>query len=1088
MKPNTYPTFNCLDDELCLEGDLFLEASAGTGKTFAIEHITARLILEKKIPLEKILIVTFTNASTRDVKRRIFQNLQSAAEKCGSKADLQYLKQIDKQGLSRIQRALFSIDSAQIYTIHAFCFSMLNQFALEVGYYTKQEDDEIHRIDETIHSLVLDCLRRSSLSDHEREILLAPYKKDLSHFLRHITPLITSLTPLEACTSYDKLIEQIHKEYKAISPCNLREEIERVGKDYKGLYTRAKELKEEIEKEILLWENWDKDPDTLMKILEGKATLFSLFTPTHLKKGKQAPSFGKLQPFIERLAPLIEEVNHPTKTLLRFAHLCRQKLQELEQERSLVHPDQILKTMYEALDNPGFVQCVSEKYQAVIVDEFQDTDAMQWSIFRKLFQNRCDFFAVVGDPKQSIYRFRGADLSMYASARGSMNRTGIYRLDTNYRAHPALVQQLNNLFSEEHAPGWLTLEPSSDHIVHHDVLAGKEPKRSDDTPLFFMCVSGERGSARSWPTEEIEKSQIFPIMIAQIKRLKKKKKVPYKEMAILVKDRYQNVRVQDLLKEHGIPYTSSCGAPIVETAAFAFIELLLMALKNPFDLRSVRTFLASPLLHLQMDILQQSSDSIEFQRLLTAIHSLKDAYLENGFSGIVQSLACLEIPLLWVQEGQLEDYSDFRQLTDLILEYEAKKGKDLAALIDHLFELKAKNSDEMFALKKRQMATGDEVQLMTTHASKGLEFSYVFALGIASETHTKASLMRTMHEGRQQISLADKEKSACKSALLEQDREKMRLFYVALTRAKSGVFIPFIEDQSSKEIPLGSASAVSLFLTRYRLPPTTWEKSYQEIPHLTLDSVKRQLKSLQVSFLKNENQAIEPQKNSPPNLTPPMPVELILAPYHTLSFSALAAKQKQKTPPHELAKTTPPEGIIPHGKQTGIIIHSLFEKLIETGLYRSLDLSDFVAQQLAPTHLSDYVSEITHLIETTFSTPLYPLSSPFTLRSLNASKMITELEFFYETTPGEWMKGFCDLVIEHKGVYYIIDWKTNLLCDYQEKALIKTMEENAYDLQAKIYKEALMPMIHERGGTYGGALYLFVRGINQTRGMIHVKD
>ena len=122
--------FNVLSKEREIFGNYFIEASAGTGKTFTIEHLVVRFLLESSLELKQILVVTFTKAATRELKKRIYTNIQQALEQ---EAKWEYLKEISQEQRDKLEEALLLFDEAQIFTIHGFCQRMLQEFAFETG-------------------------------------------------------------------------------------------------------------------------------------------------------------------------------------------------------------------------------------------------------------------------------------------------------------------------------------------------------------------------------------------------------------------------------------------------------------------------------------------------------------------------------------------------------------------------------------------------------------------------------------------------------------------------------------------------------------------------------------------------------------------------------------------------------------------------------------------------------------------------------------------------------------------------------------------------------------------------------------------
>ncbi|MCH9611843.1 MAG: RecBCD enzyme subunit RecB [Chlamydiia bacterium] len=1068
--------FDCLKKDLDVSGKLFLEASAGTGKTFAIEHLVARLIYEKKVPLERILIVTFTNASTRDLKKRIFKNLKAL------KLTLPDYLDPCEEGNFQIEKSLCHIDRAEIYTIHAFCFSMLKTFAKEAECFFDLDQTEMLTESKTATQVAIDLLRKAPFSTAELTSLFKPYDKNLNKFLRALTPLVESTDTIPPPPTPDQAIDQINEILPQLSPLNLHETIESYGLLYKGVCAKDKTLHPHFAEPLEIWQQALNKQEITKSQLDELLLLknpFEKLHPDNLKKGKESPEDPTIDLFIHTLAPWVETIKDPRNLLLRFALSAREELEKVTREKDLPHPDTILQKAIESLDKTPFVQAVRKSYDAVIVDEFQDTDKGQWEIFRSLFLDHHPhplLFTVVGDPKQSIYGFRGADLDMYLQAKETLGADAHYHLGTNYRSSPLLTQSLNTLFSQERLPSLFTLDPHDTSLSYIQVESGKPPlpQSGEKKSVHFLLGEAEKGRGSTWPSEGIETQQIFPAICSEIDQIIENEQGRYADICILIKDRFQAGRLQRYLKQYGYPFTSQAGESLIETKAYSLFEQWLQAIRSPRDFSKLKLLFSHPLFACDFDLLEKDIDSADIQALISSVFTMKKSLTQEGLCFAIDQLKD------HLTFETIEDHSDFWQTAELLCQIESEEGQDLAAIIDTLTHLKTLSGNETKELKRRPLSEGNEIQIMTTHASKGLEFDYLFALGTSTSSNSAQKLIRLKREEAKEIILFDPTADDSKKALQALDQEKMRLFYVALTRAKKRVYIPAIFDTTQTPVPLGNSSAIQLYLARLATSPNapSWEETYAQMETLTLahtTTLLNQLTPFDSSFSITTNAR-------PPQIKQPKPLSLIPLPRVTVptqhiqvhSFTSLARLQKSPPPPLREVREEIPY-TIPKGSQTGTLVHLLFEKAIETGLYVTSDFTQFVQENLFATPLEAYCNEIQAILENAFA---YPLPDQFALRDVPPSQMMQEMEFLYAKQPHSFRKGFCDLFFTYNNKYYLIDWKMNLLSDYSQEGMKNAMEAQNYTLQAQIYKEAALCYLDGEVERFGGCYYFFLRGLD----------
>lgn len=1011
--------YNCLDRDSPARGHFFLEASAGTGKTFTIEHLVVRLIItEPAMTLDEILIVTFTRAATRDLKQRIHQTLQRSLlqwkEESPDAPD--YLSAFfgDQTVFLRLERALCLMEKAEIYTIHSFCMKMLTSYAFDAKMPFAIEERESKELLDILHSLK----PYEDFSPNQLYILLQSQGKEIQRLCRSIlSKQITNQVAPNFTTSFENFSTLMERAPKFDDLIH-----------YKSLFNRQKELHSHFQEQLILIKGIKKE--TFDELLIERDFIFD-----YIKEENRKGAFlgnSELEIFAKEASDILHQATDPKIILSRLTEYVA---------LPFTSPDDFLSEMQACLTIHPFTKKVKGRYKAAIIDEFQDTDPAQWEIFRSLFiDDPIPFFSLVGDPKQSIYGFRRADLLTFVKAKSSFDQHLI--LSKNYRSHPLLIEALNHLFDER--SHWLNLEETAGPIQYTPIQAKEDYPESliDDEKgaVHFFLSQHKQERARKWPTEEVEESLLFPKIVKEIQQLSRKG-LSYKQMVILIKDRFQGERLSSYLRKFYIPTMTSSTTHLRETKIFKLFYDFLQVLEKPSHVGQLKKLLSHSPFGWSLEDLALSIHDEPFQYALSRTKELEITYQERGIGAAIEKL--LESPfhpnkpaliVHLLSAPYLDDYRDFIQLTEIAIE----EHTSLRELILKMESFLLVEPEEDPRLKRKTLHEGDFVQIMTTHMSKGLEFDVVFALGLLSRHADVPSI--------------------------EKDREKMRLFYVALTRAKRRVYIPFCEITDQKKCPLGTASPIELFLSRMN-GPLGWEEGYEEIAKLTTETIKKIGKNsnLSISFedVVHENLSTSIKESSSPLLIPPIKVEPKSSFITIQSFSNV--QKKGSIPSLE-------EPILPKGVKTGTFFHSLFEDLLSYGFYQDEALIEKVAsKQIDQSPFSPWKETIITLVKQAFSLPL----KNFSLKDVPHSQLLEEMEFLFKRE-GIYWKGFADLVFFYEGLYYILDWKLHALNDYGEDHLNKIMKEYGYKEQATIYARALKMMINEKD--FGGAFYLFVRG------------
>lgn len=976
--------FDCTASELDLWGNHLLEASAGTGKTFAIEHVFCRLILEENpVDVEEILTITFTRAAARELKNRIRTTLLRVSRALEEKDfSLPYLRPLDASlAKQKIEKALARFEFASISTIHGFCYRSLKEFSFEA---------------EVPFSL--------SLGEAER-LMKKKNRAALRQFLENSTDLSSSqlLLLLREHESWDGFVEAVEKignvkqegiPFSALCEdvCRAAEELASQCPPLDVLLENFREqeaqykkgVKGDLEGQVLALFNLcfsEGKRNPFDKLLKEKGSIFVFLSPENrkIRADKEKP----LAPFFMRakllLAPLIErgiDVNGTLKMLQR-------RWREKQGEELDWTPDVLIEQMAKAVEKESFCEALQKKYRAVIVDEFQDTDPVQWALLEKLFVNSSTLRALylVGDPKQSIYRFRSADVYTYLAAKKKLGEEALYSLNKNYRSIGSLVDALNALFSRIDLP--------------LPKLAETMPIPKVESGGIVDPISDGKKSLHAWMVEgdgEFFASHFLPRTVEEIKGLLAKG-IEAHSIAILVKDRHQAALTERELQGVGISAFLKSPLPLGETPTFRVYRQLLEALLFPQEPFRRRLVEAGPLSGKKLP------DRETLQRGLTAFFS--------------------QMPKLEL------DSLDEKHLIEELLLWEKKEGFSMEGLVLFLRDLSNRTVEEGGG--RLLEVEENALSILTLHASKGLEYDVVFAVGLASSQPREADVE-------------------------EQKAEQLRQLYVAMTRAKKRLYFSLRTVVSTR----GSSPGDLLYAS---LPPLSDLSDHLEVEVLLAKTVQKK----EVTEAENIPGEVEE--------TP-----FFVQPRLIRSFTSMKSGEMGNV----LRKGEQGSGYtihtLPKGAETGIAIHTIFERLFSRE--NLLSPESIVAEELAGTPLLPWEEIVIDYVKRALHLPF--LSNGGTLLCLKKEEVRAEVPFLYGDFPHA-TAGVLDLLFLWEGRTYFLDWKTNWLGpsegDYEMKDLLKAMEQEEYFLQARLYAEAVKRYLRlTQKGEFGGAYYLFFRG------------
>ena len=758
--------FNAKDNTPLKGQSIYIRASAGTGKTYNIQKIVRQLLERKEVPqLEKILIVTFTEKAAGELRDRIRKELT------GFDAD---------------------VDNAPIYTIHSFCQKTLEEFA-----FTANKPASLELIDEEEISDFIDRAIRDGLENNE-------------NFRTELIPLF------ENAENKDSFIESLKDDLKqAVAKYYPDEKIVELDANSDSIYLKYEGKKEQkdytfedcdflLEKEES--GNYDEVKKDITRVFTGKDAANH---KKNIEKYKKARFYGNI-----------------LKSLYQAWQL--EKSQNKQQSFN-----DMIRNVREAVceKNSALKKELQKKYDVAIIDEFQDTNQQQWDIFREVFKNENHSLIVVGDPKQSIYAFQGADVNVYENAIGTFENG--YKLSHNYRSTDQMIEACNRLFEQDFfkgsditffksdppkAPGDKTLNATFDgkEIKPFWICNSEKKEKNEDGSVKKSEVPISAEDFANLAVEKIvdcctyDKNGKTRLQVYE-KKEKNFRNVSFKDFAVLAKTSSEMENIENAMKDSGIPFLRYKDKNLFRGIECKHWISLINAIASPDFTGHNRAFLSEALFTRFFDIpienvTDEKYDSptcderkalIEWQMLAEDRKWAK--LLESIFekTQIEKRLSGLD---------NLQTLSKFRQIGEYIVEYLYKNDSSLDGVSRHLSRLVARTegADDEGSLVARG-TDFDCVQLMTIHASKGLEFPVVIAAGGFKQRNNQIPQVYLYHEEKKddegkpvgkyaKLSFSEDGKEKMKN---EEEIEWQRLFYVAYTRASSLMILPNYEKSRS---------------------------------------------------------------------------------------------------------------------------------------------------------------------------------------------------------------------------------------------------------------------------------------------------
>jgi len=1053
-------SFDISSKEERLDRRLFLEASAGTGKTFVIEHYITRSILADMVIPSGLFLITFTRAVADELKVRLQKTLEQTCDSLLSPSENSpaylslYLKGDDfqkRQLVRKIEDALSHMYEATISTIHGFCDRLLALWDEKTGDF--QSDRWMSDYEQK--EWILEYLRAQSLLSYgEWKTLGKRYGYDENGIVEEISSLLQDppipIIPLEDA------VEKVRKKIScsnAISSALVQKAMQcRSTRDKKG-GLRPELLSYFAAIEALIRNGVS---DEILCLLQG-LNFSTLFASRRAKSEPLCDAAAHIvDVIVSDLWPSLENYVTPKGIVRRVGADCSGRFSSYLALSGKKTPETILQRTVELSSNADFCAMAADVVRYLIVDEFQDTDGRQWEILSRLFVNNPLWkgsVLVVGDPKQAIYGFRKADVYSYFAAKEAFedHRT----LSVNYRAEPRVVRALNRLFAGPEHP-WLFYLPKTNKALHlAPVDSGRaEAKGIEDErgALHFFIGQDSIGRKRRWPHEQLETKSLFPWLADEMISLQQKD-VAFRSQAILVRDRYQAKRVQQFLNQRKIPTCAWRVEKVTESPFYHWLHKAFLLAARPFDQKRLSALLLCFPDEQNKALCREMSVHRRLDRWARCVKEwtkIQEAFYRGGIGAMGRALFSSawdgrRSTMEWLSSFGPQAVIDVEHILELLSLLERDITFSLESFEGALLQLQRHFSQTPELLSQRIDPDDEGAPILTMHKSKGLEFDVVFALGCCTRTPVQESIE-------------------------EGESEKIRQLYVSVTRARKRCYLPVLVENDEKKIVKGSASPVEILLSGLfcgkRSLPVNWvETLYGHMERYHLTSAVTTLcedEAITSSFISDELRNLPVLKEKGEELSLPFVHHALMWKRH--KYSSFSSMKK----PH-LELSTPRDFSINSSALFGTQFHEAIAQLIleEKGVRTSLEkIEEWVSSKVNPSA----VEELASLLHRALNVELTLQGEKVSLHEIKREKMRVEAPFQDLGSDGLFYRGSIDVLFEWKEAIYVLDWKTNVVSG----DLSQYVEEHGYDLQASLYKEAVHRayMPHFR---WGGFIFVFVR-------------
>ena len=1102
---------------LPLTGCHLIEASAGTGKTFNITRIYLRLLLERKLDVKNILVMTFTRAATEELRGRIAQEIRNALDNWDNlDPNDAFFNDLSKKFSYRdiypaLHNALLHLDEAAIFTIHGFCNRVLSQqaFSSGVAFNVEMEADTTEIESEAVRDWY-----RGLAQDRNSYLFITQLWPTPDEFHRAFRSLFSTATTVEIHSP--ETIQENYFVKKSDCLVHLREHRDTIFSTMVDSHKKKDERSEEwqILNNWLSIKNNDAMPKTASGFFDGRR-----YPKTH--KVALSEIFTAAKQIKKNADTVDADISKARSYQLASEGIqaIRKKITEAKRNSRLMNYDDLIQQLAESLSSPtDLAALIRKQFPVALVDEFQDTDPEQYAILNAIFQNNKSTqnnpndetaLFMIGDPKQAIYAFRSGDVFTYLRARNDADY--LWMMDTNWRSSSQMINAYNRLFY-----GAPLQDPSNDVFgfdIHYSPVnsAGK----ADNKPLQGSYIA--KDSALQFVyfpyNDEYGKkdkmNQDFCPIIAEwcsleIHNLLNSEtnigddKLQEQDIAILVRDKREASHIQGALRNAGYPsvYLSTHDNVFVSEEATE-LEIALYGILELENDRALIAALSTRFMGCNTEqLFSLQEDETKWENYRETIFDLRETWLRRGFMDMALKLLHQNfIPNPIHHERSL---TNAIQLLEL-LQHASQRHNQPEQLL-HWFREQLKAESLSSESELRLESDANLIRIMTQHGCKGLEYPVVFIpfstryKDPAKFANKNIDIYKYHERDTRELKVfLGQDKTISDLYKEEAWAESIRLLYVAITRAEHRCYIcatPFSNYHSS---PLGQ----------------TLKLSAKDDLHETLEALVKNENSMHLRVLEETTFSVNHAEmiDETPKLAAAEFKGRIERNWWLSSFSALTRNLRQggvSTPDRDQDELTGQADFdielsneirftLTKGAATGNLVHDILEHADFTQPHWQRCIERPLARY-TETLESTQKETLIEWLQSCLETPLTGTDEQDSLKlsELTWANTLRETEFYFpmehvkpralsqllsnyrnpnedlnSTTiqlPGNnalqgMMHGFIDLVFHWEGKYYLADYKSNFLGNqfqhYNTDALSKNIRDNFYDLQYLLYSLAL---------------------------------
>ncbi len=1042
-----------------LEGLTLIEASAGTGKTFTIANLYLRLVVEHRLSVDQILVVTFTEAATAELQDRVRRRLRAALDAAGGRredGEVEVLRARvgDDAVRHRLQTALADFDEAAISTIHGFCRRMLQENAFESGV---PFDIELEADQRPLHDeLLADFWAREVAAADPLWVAALRNRKVSAEALRPLlvdaisnpdtTVIPDPPEPVDAAAGFRAAFDRARAAWLAERDTLAGELLDSPALK-RGSYRRptVQALVDDLD-------HWfadaaPRDPTAPKNLAR--------LTPDALERGTKKGQDAPTSPFFDAVPALLEAGTAFDQELLglrlRLVEYARAEHGPRKVERNSLSFDDLLHRLDGALSAEGgrrLATAIRRRYRAALIDEFQDTDPVQYRIFHAIYGGRREPLFLIGDPKQSIYAFRGADIFAYLRAVADAGERG-YTLGTNWRSDPTLIRAVNALFGRAPDPfvfDRIGFQPVDPRPEAEDRLRtnGRPPP-----PLQIRFVprdgSPGRPGKRGAITAEFSDATLPDRVAADIARLlagdttlrprgaDEERPLRAGDVAVLVRTNRQAAAMQRALRRLRIPSVLRSQESVLKSTEAGELSTVLQAVHEPADAGRVRAALATDLMGMSGDrIAALREDDRGWEEWTTRVRGWRTIWDEGGFIQLFRQLLSVRSEpgappaharLLGLGDGERR-MTNLLHLAELIHRAEVRGRLGTGGVVRWLTHQR-ENPDEQADVAQLRLESDElAVQLVTIHKAKGLQYPVVYCPFLWKRQGADGKPPIAYHDpdrGQRAVLDLGSPQLAAHHALAERESlaEDQRLLYVALTRAEHLCVTVWGAFTGAGSSPLGyllhrTPGVADPGRLESRFGALSDEQLREELQGIVDDAGG----AIGVDDLCDDEGV--PAGATAVGGTPLRPRSAHRAvhlPWWPSSFSRLAASEKALTPEEAEGldrdrEASPPAARpargsgaqvplweFPRGARPGSCIHEIYEDL---DFQAPDDLGELVATKLRRFGLSAsrWGPVLEAAIRDSLVTPLDRPGGSLTLSSISARRRIDEMEFLFPVAVG----------------------------------------------------------------------------------------